>query len=264
MPSGADRIRRRPGGDYERRNSTPDQLPRRTFVVQRLRVDDADIAFRDTSEPGRALQLRIEVDSLTTEPFRSQWAAFDVLFRSNGGGRIEGGAFALATREVSEGRETTWDAKDVPVAIAGAFLGGPFAWITEGTVDVKVVDRWALPVESLDIDMDWEFVFKDIGAQPPDDLPPPARLLAEPVTAFLNEHSPELVLAFSLTINRNEFSGRMSPPLEVLMRIVGQAAARQLQEIAGVPIDAAGALGRGVLEGVKDFLDRRRGAVKPE
>jgi hypothetical protein len=251
-------------GDYSRIDPESDQLPRRGFVVQQLVIEDAQLTWHDVTQPNRLIPLSIEVDSLETAPFRSQWAAFDVLFRTNASGRIGGGPFRIATREIADGRETRWNAQGLPVSLAGAYLGGPFTWIAEGTFDVNVVDRWTIPEEELDIEMDWKLVLRDIQADLPDDLPGSAQAVAGPVVKYLNEHPREVPLAFSVTINRREFSGRMSPPLEFLARIVAEAATNELSDRLGIDKQALRDTGRHVWEGVKDFLDRRRLPAPPE
>ncbi len=251
-------------GDYSRVGPQPDQLPCRGFIVQQLAIEDAQLTWHDVTQPDRPIHLDIEVDSLETAPFRSQWAAFDVLFRTTARGRIAGGPFRISTREVPDGRETHWNAQGLPVSLAGAYLGGPFSWITEGTLNVDVVDRWSLPEDELDIDMDWKLVLKDIRAEAPADLPVPAQAVAGQFVKYLNEHPREVPLAFSVTINRREFSGRMSPPLEFLMRVLGDAATNEISDRLGIAKQAVRDAGRGAWEGVKDFLDRRRNAAPQE
>ena len=251
-------------GDYTRVGPQPDQLPRRGFVVQQLLIEDAQLTWHDVTQPNRPIQLDIEVDSLETAPFRSKWAAFDVQFRTNARGRVAGGPFQVTTREIADGRETRWNAQGLPVSFAGAYLGGPFSWITEGTLNVDVVDRWSIPEDALDIEMDWQLVLKDIRAEARADLPAPARAVAGPIVKYLNEHPRELPLAFSVTINRREFAGRMSPPLEFLMQVLGDAATNELADRLGIAKQAVRDAGRGAWEGVKDFLDRRRGAEERE
>jgi hypothetical protein len=232
--------------------------------VQQLAIEDAQLTWHDVTQPNRPIHLDIEVDSLETAPFRSQWAAFDVLFRTSARGRIAGGPFQISTREVPDGRETRWNAQSLPVSIASAYLGGPFSWITEGMLDVDVVDRWSIPEEQLDIEMDWKLVLKDIQADVPDDAAGPVKAVAVPVVNYLNEHPREVPLEFSVTINRGEFSGRMSPPLEFLMQVLGDAATNELSDRLGIAKQAIRDAGRGAWEGVKDFLDGRRGAADRE
>jgi hypothetical protein len=112
--------------------------------------------------------------------------------------------------------------------------------------------------------MDWKLVLKDIRADVPDDAAGPLKAVAVPVVKYLNEHPREVPLAFSVAINRNEFSGRMSPPLEFLMHVLGDAATNELSDRLGIAKQAVRDAGRGAWEGVKDFLDRRRGAADEE
>jgi hypothetical protein len=251
-------------GAYERVGRDAELLPRRGFASPRLFIEDVRITVHDAIDPNRVAALELAIDSLEAQPFRSQWAAFDVLFRSNARGTIDGHAFRIATREIADGRVTSWEADDVPVHLAAAFLGGPFAWLTDGRMDVRVIDRWALHEESLDIDMDWQLLLQDVAATAPADLPAPVQALSEPAVRFLNEHPGDVPLQFTLTINREEFSGRMSVPLEALAKAVGDAAARELARQHGVPRQAVEDAGRKVLEGVKDFLDQRRGGGAPK
>jgi hypothetical protein len=243
-------------GAYTRVGPQPEQLPRHGYVICQLQLEDVELLWGDATRPNGPFVMVIEIDQLETAPFRSTWAAFDVLFRSNGSGRIAGGAFTLATREVPDGRETEWHAKDVPVTLAAGYLGGPFRWITEGTIDVDVIDRWQLPDGDADIEMDWGLTFRNVRAATPADLSAPARVIAEPVVTYFNTHTEEVPLRLQVTISKGEFTGRMSPPLELITGAVADAATKALAEKLGVARKQIEEEGREFLEKARELLKR--------
>jgi hypothetical protein len=244
-------------GTYTRVGPKPEQLPRHGYVIRQLQLDDVELLWGDATRPNGPFVMVIEIDQIETAPFRSTWAAFDVLFRSNGSGRIAGGPFTLATREVPNGRETEWHAKDVPVTLAATYLGGPFRWITEGTIDVDVIDRWQLPDGDPDIEMDWSLTFRNVRAETPADLAAPVRVVAEPVVGYFNAHTEEVPLQLQATLSKGEFSGRMSPPLELITGIVAEAATKALADKVGVAKEQIEEQGR-------EFLDKARELLKPD
>jgi hypothetical protein len=72
------------------------------------------------------------------------------------------------------------------------------------------------------------------------------------------------MIELSVTISKEEFTGRMSPPLEFMTHVLAEAATQELAERLDTTKEAIRDKGRKAWEGVKDFLDRRRGAAPQE
>ncbi|MCY2990115.1 MAG: hypothetical protein NTY19_19915 [Planctomycetota bacterium] len=248
-------------GTYDR-VGLPEKLPaHRPFRLGRLEVRDAVIRVSDHTRP-RNVQAQLQVDSLVAEPLRSDWAVFDLLFRCNAAGRIDGRDFSISTREIPTGRETRWRGDGLPVQLLAAHVGGPLEWIKSGDLDVTVTDRWQLG-EQTRIDMHWKLVLQDIQAEVPGDASRTTRAVAKPAVAFLNKHALRLPLEFEVAIDRERFRFAASPQAAGLGRTVGDALAAELGRLAGIKPEA---IKQAAAEGwtqFKDFLDKRRTQNRP-
>jgi hypothetical protein len=191
---------------------------------------------------------------------RSDWAAFDVLFRSNGTGTLAGGAFTLSARETADDRETEWQADGLPVTLAREYLGGPYRWIAGGTLDARVLNTWQVPDTAADIRMEWQLTFRNVQAETPEDVAPALRPLAKPVVAYFNTHAERIPLRLETTISKQEFVGRMSPPLELITDAVSEAATKALKEKLGAAKEKIEDEGRELLDKAREMLKRDKQA----
>jgi hypothetical protein len=141
---------------------------------------------------------------MTPSPLRSNWALFDILFRSNADGSLLGRPFKIASSGDDAGRVTAWSVSDLPVEALDAMIGGPFSLITQGRCDVQVTDRWRLGVDDV-IEMDWKIILHDVHGEVPAELTGTRRTLAIAVVAMLNASPEQVPLGFTLHIDRNRF-----------------------------------------------------------
>lgn len=244
-------------GTYDRLKEPDDMRPRRSFRLERLVVDDALIKIADHTRGPNAVEVELRVDSLVTEPVDSEWVVFDMLFRSNAKGQINGRNFSIATSELPRGRETRWRGDGLPIELLAPYLGGPFDWISSGKMDLDVVGRWQVG-KSIEIEMHWDVTLHDIKAQVPSDASLRTKAIARPVVAVLNSHSARLPLQFDLVINRERFHFAASPMAAELGRTVGDAITDQVAALAAVKPEAVKDLAARGWKGVKGFLDKRR------
>ena len=126
------------------------------------------------------MNASLKVDSLTAKPFRSGWALFDILFRSNLKGSINRQPVLVTSQVIDGGRQTRWQAEKLPVGLVSPYLKGPFLWIEEGTVDIDVEDRWSVNGKA-DIEMHWSFIFHDLKAEVPQDAAKTTKVFAVPI-----------------------------------------------------------------------------------
>ena len=243
-------------GDFHR-VKTPEQVKlRKHYEVRHLRLENIDLAVRDSSRPNEA-RFTVKIDELDSQPLRSRFAVFDLLFRSNATGKIAGQPFAIRTRKTESGRETSWEANDLPVDFVAHHLGGPFDWLAGGTVDVRVEDKWSIE-QSVRIDMHWSFVLKQLIVNPPDDTSASGRLLAAAVGKYLQAHSDRLAVDFSLTMDESKFEGAASADAAGLGKAARQGFARELARLAGTDPDALDQRIQTGIEAFKKRLDNRR------
>jgi len=248
-------------GTYDRVGLPEKLQPRRSFRLGRLVVNDALVQVTDHTRPNK-VQVQLQIDSLAVEPLRSDWAVFDLLFRGNAAGRIDGHEFSIATREILEGRETHWRGEGLPVGLLASYVGGPLDWIKSGALDVEVTDRWQVG-EQTQIDMHWQLVLRDIQAEVPDGVSRATRAVAKPVVAFLNKHALRLPLEFEVAIARDRFRFAASPEAAGLGRTVGDALAAELARLAGIKPETIKQAAAESWTKFKEFLDKRRKPDRP-
>lgn len=217
-----------------------DRIKTREFVIEDLKIENLELEFstiteagtsqnndkgflakkiaekknkffnRSSGEKGNPINALIKIEKLHSHPLHSKLAVFDVLFRSNITGTINGHPLIIKTRDSNWQRETTWQAKIEPLDIAAVNIGGPLKYISGGSLEVNVVDRWDIEDQTI-IHMDWKVMFKNIEVTPPEDLGPVSRRISDKIVAFLEEHK-ELSFQFELDIYEDGFlfSGSIS------------------------------------------------------
>ncbi len=230
--------------------------PRRPFAIGELELRDARVAVTDHTRE-TPLEFTLAIDEARTAPCRSQWLAFDVLFRTNARGALDGAPFTIATRSTSDGRETRWQAPSLPLELAAAYIGGPLAWIDRGRVSVDVTDRWQMG-ERAEVELDWQLVLEDVHASVPATASPLVRRVAEPIVAWLNERGERLPLAFRFKMDPQTFAGATSIQATELLELAQESLTAALAERAGVPLDATRELWREGRVRFEAFLERRR------
>jgi len=244
-------------GTYDR-VGLPEKLKlRKTFRLDRLKVSDVAIEVRDHTRRKNVVQAQLQIESLVAEPLRSEWAVFDLLFRTDAKGRVNGRDFSIATHEIPDGRQTRWQGDGLPVELLGAYLGGPLNWVTAGRLDIDVTDRWQLG-DSAEIEMHWDVVLRDVKAEVPPDASRMTRVVAQPTVALLNKHSVRLPLKFDVVVDRERFHFAASPEAMELGRTIGDALADELGKLAGLKPKAIKEATAKKWGQFKDFLDKRR------
>jgi hypothetical protein len=248
-------------GTYDRVGTSEHLQPRRPFRIGRLEVTDAMFQISDHTRP-KPVQAQVKIDSLKVEPLRSDWAVFDVLFRGNAAGLVNGHEFSVTTREIAHGRQTRWHGEGLPVELVASYIGGPLLWIKSGALDVNVTDHWQIGQQT-QIDLRWQFVLRDVRAEVPADASRTTKVFATPAVAFLNRNPNRLSLEFEVTVDRERFRFAASPEAAGLTDAVGQAFAEEIGRLAGIePEDVKRAAVAGWTQ-FKDFLDKRRTQDRP-
>lgn len=232
------------------------QKPKRAFVIGDLDVSDVDITLSGTNPDGNRFQLPVEIGQITSQPLRSRLALFDILFRSNSAGSIAGAPFEISSSPIPDGRQTTWRAKQVPVASIGALTGGALSWFTAGTVDVHVDDRWQR-ADSLSVDMDWKLQFEDVEVNAPTGAGAMTRLASGPLTRYVNGLDGHFPLEFQVVVNESQFEFKSSLAAAGLWSAVGESVNKVLGTL-GIDLENASETGNAIKEGAKSVLDRLR------
>jgi len=244
--------------DAPGRRSSPDleRKPARHFEIDTLEITDLAVEVAD--DPRRKpLALPITIAHMTSSPLRSDWALFDILFRSNADGSLFGRPFKISSSGDDAGRVTAWSASDLPVEALNATIGGPFSLITQGRCDVQVTDRWRLGADHV-IEMDWKIILHDLHCEVPAELTGIRRTMAIAVVAMLNANPKQVPLGFTLHIDRNRFEGTTTLEAAGLWQAVDEALMRKLAEMTGLAPEKIDQFQKDAADAAKGLLDRWR------
>ncbi len=244
----------RPASDQRERDET--ERPRRHFIIDRLELTDTRLNLSGSNKDGNRFQFPVEANSVVIEPLRSRYALFDVLFRSNSTGAIAGAPFRITSSEIADGRRTSWQADDIPVAQLGSITGGLLAWFKSGSVNVDVEDEWQID-DNVSIDMDWQLDFEGVEIEAPEGTGKLARVAAAPLTRFVNGLDGDFPLRFGMVVNESQFEFQSSLVASALWDAIGESVNRVLEKL-GIKLEDAAETGRELKEGAKSILDRLR------
>lgn len=244
-------------GTYERFPKNPERPPARAFAIQHLVIEAADLQVRDHATKTEMQEFQLQIENWDSRPFRSAKAAFDLIFRSNGDLLIDEHALQVQSREEGEARRSHWQTEGMPLTLLGAYVGGPFAWITQGSFDLIIDDVWELTGDEATIESEWQVLLHDLRAKAPEGTSLTRRGLTAPILALLNRAPNPMPLNFGLTLEEGAFSGHASPFAVSLTKVIGDAAFQALGEMTKIPVDRIRSMGRSALGRFKDWIQRR-------
>jgi hypothetical protein len=218
-------------GEFHR-VTAPDRMKiRKNYEVDHLRLERADIDIRDTSRPEEA-QFTLKISELDSQPLRSRFAVFDILFRSNASGEIAGQPFLIQMKKTESGRETVWQVDQLLVLFAARYIGGPIKYLTGGTIDVRVEDKWKIG-KNTEIEMHWSFLLKDLVVVPPEGASLKNHLVASAIAEYLRRNAEKLDVSFNLIVNENQFEGTASAGAAGLWDTTRESLVRELSRLSG-------------------------------
>ena len=228
--------------------------PRKAFVIKDLSIRSLDVKlYNREREP-----LSLVLESLESQPFRSQYAIFDTFFRSNIQGTLEGKTLSITSREIPNGRETEWSLEDFPVAAIGAFTDkAPLNWFTSGRLTAQVKDRWQ-DGDHPEITMDWSLLFEDARVEAPAEASLLSKTMALPLINYINGKTEPVDLKFSLRLNERQFESASSLDAAGLWDATVAGLLQSLAVKAGEKKKAIQEVVKGKIEGLKDFLKKEK------
>lgn len=230
---------------------------KRNVHIDRLVISDANIAWVDHTRPrdGTPLRVNLALDEFVGERLQTRWIAFDLLFRTNGHGRVDGKPFAVTNEPTPTGRQTVWRFEEVPATLLGDFVGGPIAGFTEGRADVVATTVHHDPTRGLD--MDWRLTLTGVRAEVPPSLEGWRRRLAAAFVDYVEEHGERLPLAFTFQLDASGFDGAASPEAAGLWTAVAETATKEVARAVGVTPEHVGELKDRVAEKLRGFRRKR-------
>ncbi|MCL9685117.1 hypothetical protein [Legionella maioricensis] len=180
---------------------------KRPFVINNLNVNKINITFTNNGNT----PIPVSFDKIYTPKFRSDYAIFDLFFRSNITGSIDGHPILISTSEMDSGRITHWHIPDFPVAILANFVNKPpINWLKGGIINVEVKDKWQLNDQEANIEMDWHLQSQGLILEPPPDIPFIKRQLAFAITHYINSKNGDIDLRLRTVLNENQFKNAFS------------------------------------------------------
>jgi hypothetical protein len=227
---------------------------KRRFRVEDLTLRNVDVALSKGDGASVALSLK----SVSSMPFRSNFAVFDLLFRSNVVGQIDGHDISITTRDADGGRISQWRMPDLPIASVNRLVAKPpISWLHEGTLTVSVDDRWVLARQA-EIDMDWSIRMRGVRAEARKAGGVLEQAFALPIVNYINSKDGNLDLHFKLVMNESQFEDMVSPDAGVLWDTVVRSMSRAIATRAGKKTEEVGRDIDAAVKGFKGFLERVR------
>lgn len=236
--------------------------PGRDLLIERLLIEDAQVDLSVTRR-GRTLEGPVSVERWETAPMRRRSALFDALFRTQAHGTLLGAPFTIASAPADNGRRTRWTATGLPAELLAAYVGGPLAWIADGTVDVEVDDAWSLDAPKY-LRMDWRLRTHRLALVPAEELSGlPARVVSA-LAPRLAERGGELDLRWQLDADPERFATAQSLDATGVGDLVASALANALAEELGIAPERVREAASGAFRWGRGVIDRWRGrAGKP-
>lgn len=245
--------------ERRKRSGAPADLklkPKRKFVIRGLALSDVAIAL----SKGDNAPVAVALNSVKSTGFRSNFAVFDTLFRSDLSGTLDGRELAIATEPAGIGRITRWRIPDLPADTLSRIVTRPPAgWLREGTLNVSVDDRWQLDDRN-DIHMDWRVRMQGVRAEARADAGLLEKTMALPVAGYIKGKDGNLDLNFTLVVSEPQFENMSSIDASVLWSVMSRSM-REAMGLGGGEEEAATAKtsrARKAIDGVKRILRGKR------
>lgn len=257
------------------KNRKPKKIKtRRDFIIDHMMISDVALQFYNAKNEA----LDVSLTSVESMPLRSNYAVFDVFFRSNISGTLAGRPLEIRSAPTDAGRATTWKIDQLPVSVLGHFSDAPvISWLEQGTLDVDVTDSWKM-TDRAKSNMDWRLLANGVKMQVPADAGLMQKTVFIPAQKYLNGRDKPVDVSFSLVMNEEQFEGAASLEAANLWATVRDGFIKALAlkyRAAGEPVDQDGQApvnqdekARGLVDkatdSFKNLLDKRRKAPPPE
>ncbi len=226
------------------------------FVIKDLTLEEVSIQVDDRSSE-TPTSYDIGIDQLHAQPIRSHFAIFDLLFRSNLDGTLNGSRLEIVNTEESGQRRTTWATSGIPAATLASLVGGPFHLFEAGIIDVEVSDQW----ESEDIEnleLDWKIRVADAQARLPEGTPKVLKPLAQVWVDNINETEKDWEFGFQLQLSESQFYGASSLNAQQIWQNSIPVFLQQVSDLSGIEESTIKEKTKSAFEAFKDYLEKRK------
>ncbi|HJQ80517.1 MAG TPA: hypothetical protein VJ828_11205 [Lacipirellulaceae bacterium] len=222
---------------------------RQDYTIDRLTIDDAKFEFVDRSRPPRVMSVPMKLTSLEVDNYRSRWALFDVLFRSQTRGTIYGRPFEITSRATADAHESVFKVADLPLELVGQRVRAPLGGRVDGFVDANIRTTWQ--DESTDLKMHCSLLAHNFTLYMPNG--PLQRAAGSAMASRVPRTMP---MEFDLVMNESSFDGQTSLLATGILESIGNEASRQRRPVSSRPRN-------GVDRAFRRFGSGVRSLVKP-
>jgi|GEM_PF-2441170 len=206
--------------------TSEDAKLRRAFRIDKVDITNVNLTLHKEG----VAALSLDVESIDSAPFRSEFAVFDTFFRSNIKGRVNDSVVLIMTQNNGTGRSTQWAIEDFPAELVGHYVErAPFHWFVGGTIDLDVRDEWE-DNGNAEIDMDWRLALKDVRVVTPENVGFVNRAIAGPIANYINSRDDDVDLRFVLVMNEEKFKTKSSLSAAGLWDAVVDGTAKAIAE----------------------------------
>jgi hypothetical protein len=206
------------------------QSRRRDYTIDRLTIDDAKFEFVDRSRPPRVMSVPLKLTSLEVDNYRSRWAIFDVLYRSQTRGTIYGRPFEITSRADAEAHESVFKVTDMPLALVGQRVSAPLGGRVDGLVDANIRTTWQPEEESTQLKMHCSLLAHNFSLHLPNG--PLQRAAGSAMASRVPRSMP---MEFDLVMNKSSFDGQTSLLATGILESIGNEANRQRRPVSSKP-----------------------------
>lgn len=209
----------------------------RQLRIGELQLLEATVTYTDSTVAGAPVQIGLVIDSLECAPVRTAQAPFDLIFRSNAAGTVEGRPFLIQTTQSAGGTRTEWQATGLPIALVRTYLEGPFRWLQSGECDVSIVQL--MPQDGrLPVILETHLILRDIRPGVPADTKPGVAIAAQLLISQLKNLPKEKDIGFTLKLDPKKFDLTKTQDREQLWKQFKAAAVAAL--LQSTPVRAEG------------------------
>lgn len=173
----------------------------RKFHVERLELRQIEVAFWNKNGDPVSISLK----TVATPAFRSDYALFDMLLRSDVAGQLNGRDFTFSVRSsdgrpISQWRMPNQDA----AAISRLITQQPVGWFAQGSLSLDVDHRWQQGQRPA-FRSDWALRLRDLNTQMPKAESGWDMILAQDVMDYIKAKGGDVDLRFSTDMDESRF-----------------------------------------------------------
>jgi hypothetical protein len=213
-------------GRFTKTGKRDPSLPRQHYTIDRLTIGDMQLDIVDRSRPPRILRVPLQVTSLEIDGYRSRWALFDVLFRSQTQGTVYGRPFEITSQASAEANEAVFKVTGLPLSLLGRRISAPLGGRVEGLVNANIQTRWQPQGESKELKMHCGLLAHNFTMRMPNN--PIARAAGPAMATRVPRNVP---LEFDLVMNEEAFDGQTSLLDSGILERIGEEASRQRRPV---------------------------------